>query len=91
MIPTTLPLQLFVDKDTLVSALNTAHDTHLLAIDSREDAISQQTSKDLASLIRDIQDAEVKRNRQKVLEIDLYIEHQREELGALEMSSPNPQ
>lgn len=80
-----------MDKDTLVSAINTAHDTHMLAIDSREDIISQQTSKDMSALINDIQDAEVKRNRQKVLEVDLYIEHQKEELGAIEMTTPNPQ
>ena len=80
-----------MDKDTLVSAINTAHDTHMLAIDGREDTISQHTSKHLSALTRDIQDAEVKRNRQKVLEIDLYIELQKEELGALEMTTPNPQ
>ena len=83
-------IQLFVDKDTLTSALNNAHDTHMLAIDGREDAISQQISQDLAALMKNIQEAEVKRNRQKVVEIERYMEHQREELEALEMSTPNP-
>ncbi|XP_064406106.1 dynein regulatory complex subunit 3-like isoform X2 [Halichondria panicea] len=82
---------LFMDKDTLVSALNNAHDTHMLIIDGREDAIAQQMSRDMTSLTQDIQDGEIKRNRQKVVEIERYIDSQREEIEALEMSTPtNP-
>lgn len=79
-----------MDKDTLTSALNNAHDTHMLAIDGKEDVISQQISQDLAALMKGIQEVEVKRNRQKVVEIERYIEHQREELEALETSTPTP-
>ncbi len=80
-----------MDKDTLVSALNNAHDTHMLIIDGREDAIAQQMSRDMTSLTQDIQDGEIKRNRQKVVEIERYIDSQREEIEALEMSTPtNP-
>lgn len=85
-----LPVQLFVDKDTLVSALNNAHDTHMLAIDGQEDSISQRLNKDMATLIKDISEGEIKRNRQKVVEIERYIDYQREELDALEMSTPYP-
>ena len=68
-----------MDKDTLVSALNQAHDIHLLAIDNREDDISQRASKDLAKILEEIQSNELARNRKKVAEIDQYINKQRRE------------
>ncbi len=79
-----------MDKDTLMSALNNAHDTHMLVIDGREDAIAQQMAQDMKTLTGDIQDGEIKRNRQKVVEIERYIDSQKEELEALDMSTPNP-
>lgn len=79
-----------MDKDTLVSALNNSHDTHMLAIDNKEDGIVRRISKDLASLLEGIQDVEHKRNRQKVVEIERYIEHQRDEVESLEMVTPQP-
>ncbi len=79
-----------MDKDTLMSALNNAHDTHMLVIDGREDAIAQQMAQDMKTLTGDIQDGEIKRNRQKVVEIERYIDSQKEELEALDVSTPNP-
>ena len=69
--------QLLVDKDTLVSALNTAHDTHLLTVDNKEDDISRRSGDDLAKILEDIQSEELTRNRKKVSEINKYIEIQR--------------
>ena len=73
-----------------MSALNNSHDTHMLAIDNKEDGIVRRISKDLASLLEGIQDVEHKRNRQKVVEIERYIEHQRDEVESLEMVTPQP-
>lgn len=76
-------MQLLVDKDTLVSALNQAHDIHLLAIDNREDDISRRASKDLAKILEKIQRSELARNRKKVAEIDQYISGQKETVSGL--------
>ncbi|KAL5473023.1 hypothetical protein EMCRGX_G027463 [Ephydatia muelleri] len=70
---------LMVDKDTLVGALNAAHDCHLLAIDNKEDSIVSRAKKDRDSLIETIQNSELKRNRQKIVEIEQYIEQQKGE------------
>lgn len=71
--------QLLSDKDTLVSALNAAHDGHLLAIDSKEDAITLSAKADLNHLLEGLQESEHARNRQKVTEIQRYIAQQKEE------------
>ena len=83
-------LQLFVDKDTLVSALNNSHDTHILASDNKEDVIVKRINGDSSSLLQKIADDEHKRNRQKVIEIERYIEHQRDEVESLELVTPQP-
>ena len=70
-----------MDKDTLITALNTAHDTHLLAIDNKEDDIACRAGKDLAAILEEIQSNELARNRKKVSEIDHYIDLQRQECG----------
>ena len=74
-------MQLFIDKDTLVSALNTSHDTHLIAIDNREDDISKRANKDAADIFKDIQTKEMTRNRKKIAEIDHYIAGENKELA----------
>ncbi|KAL5473021.1 hypothetical protein EMCRGX_G027461 [Ephydatia muelleri] len=71
---------LMVDKDTLVGALNAAHDCHLLAIDNKEDSIVSSAKKDRDSLIETIQNSELKRNRQKIVEIEQYIEGEEDEI-----------
>ena len=83
-------LQLLVDKDTLVSALNTAHDTHLLAVDNKEDDITRRASQDLAKILEEIQRKELARNRKKVSEIDKFIEGQKNELGTSTGRSSSP-
>ncbi len=73
-----------------MSALNNSHDTHMLAMDNKEDNIVQRITKDSGSLLQTVQDEEHKRNRQKVIEIERYIEYQRDELETLEMATPQP-
>ena len=65
-----------------MSALNAAHDTHLLAIDNKEDKITHRASNDLAKVLEEIQSKELARNRKKVSEVDKYIEGQRIELSS---------
>jgi hypothetical protein len=65
--------KLLADKDTLVSALNTSHDTHLLVIDSREDSIANRAKADLSRLLESLAGAELTRNRRKVTEVKEFL------------------
>ena len=67
-------VQMLVDKETLTNVLNTAHDTHMLVLDDKEDKITQRASQDLADVVKDMQDKELVRNRKKVAEICQFIE-----------------
>ncbi len=69
-----------MDKDTLVGAINASHDAHSMAIDNKEDHLSSRAKRDLSALLETIQGAELERNRQKVVELEQYVEHQRDEL-----------
>ena len=77
--PPPSPSQLLTDKDTLVTALNTAHDGHLLAIDSREDSIAHRAKADLSHLLEGMAESELARNRRKVTEIRQYLDRERRE------------
>ena len=76
-----------MDKDTLVGALNASHDMHMLAIDSKEDEITSRLRQDLKVLLEGLQVVELKRGRQKVVEIEQYIGQQREEVEGSEAFS----
>ena len=74
--------QLLSDKDTLVSALNAAHDGHLLTIDAKEDSIAHRSKSDLTRLLDGLGEAELTRNRQKVTETRQYLQTERREMDA---------
>ena len=78
-VPPSLSYQLFIDKDTLVGALNATHDLHMLAIDSKEDKIASRVQQDLAVLLKSLQEEELARSRKRVVEIEQYVEQQKEE------------
>lgn len=80
------PLQLFVDKDTIMNAVSSSHDAHLLKIDNKEDDIITRINNWLKSMIETIhEEQEIKRNRSRVTEINHLIDHLREEIDNLEM------
>ena len=64
-----------------MSALNTSHDGHLLAIDSREDSITHRAKADLSRLLEGRGEAELARNRRKVTEVKQYLAWHRREDG----------
>lgn len=74
------PIQLFVDKDTLLSAINAAHDAHALAIDSKEDSIASRSKAELKALLEGMAETERSRNRRKVAEVVQFVRKQREDL-----------
>uniref|UniRef100_A0A8C4WE29 Dynein regulatory complex subunit 3 n=1 Tax=Gopherus evgoodei TaxID=1825980 RepID=A0A8C4WE29_9SAUR len=71
---------LFVDKDTIVNAVNASHDIHLLKIDNREDDIITKANSWSSSVHKN----ELSRNRNRVREINQYIDHLQEELDNME-------
>nr|XP_019609323.1 PREDICTED: dynein regulatory complex subunit 3 isoform X2 [Rhinolophus sinicus] len=75
---------LFVDKDTIVNAVGTSHDIHLLKIDNREDELLTRVNSWCAQLVDKIHKDEISRNRQRVREINQYIDHMQSELDNLE-------
>ncbi|XP_053132715.1 dynein regulatory complex subunit 3 [Hemicordylus capensis] len=76
---------LFVDKDTIVNAVNASHDIHLLKIDNREDEIITKANGWASTLIEKIHKNEADRNRSRVLEINQYIDHLHSELDNLDI------
>eukprot|EP00051_Salpingoeca_urceolata_P027911 m.483927 g.483927 ORF g.483927 m.483927 type:complete len:531 (+) comp23120_c0_seq1:216-1808(+) len=78
-VPDTL-LQLLRDKATLTGAINGYHDNHLLAIDTKETAITEAATGDLEKLATQFQEKESKRNRARVSEICNLESFQRDEI-----------
>uniref|UniRef100_A0A8C3T462 Dynein regulatory complex subunit 3 n=1 Tax=Chelydra serpentina TaxID=8475 RepID=A0A8C3T462_CHESE len=75
---------LFVDKDTIVNAVNASHDIHLLKIDNREDDIITKANSWSSSVIEEVHKNEISRNRNRVREVNQYIDHLQEELDNME-------
>ncbi|XP_034639862.1 dynein regulatory complex subunit 3 isoform X3 [Trachemys scripta elegans] len=75
---------LFVDKDTIVNAVNASHDIHLLKIDNREDDIVTKANSWSSSVIEEVHKNELHRNRNRVREINQYIDHLQEEVDNME-------
>ncbi|CAF0830778.1 unnamed protein product [Brachionus calyciflorus] len=72
---------LFIDKDTVVNALQTSHDLHSLRIDSREDDMISKIKNWSSTMIEQIHDEEeYKRNRKRVIEINRLIDYFRDEI-----------
>ncbi|KAM9304877.1 dynein regulatory complex subunit 3 [Gastrophryne carolinensis] len=76
---------LFVDKDTIINAVSASHDTHMLKIDNREDELVTKINNWATNLIHKVHRNELQRNRKRVTEINMYIDHLRDELDNLEV------
>ncbi|XP_013798825.2 dynein regulatory complex subunit 3 [Apteryx mantelli] len=79
---------LFVDKNTIVNAVNASHDIHLLKIDNREGDILSNAHRWQASVTEKALQNEIDRNRNRVKEIIQYIDHLQEELENTETLKP---
>ncbi|CAL1542806.1 unnamed protein product [Lymnaea stagnalis] len=81
---------LLVDKDTVLNAVTSSHDVHLLKIDNKEDDIVTRINGWLKNMVTNIHnEEEIRRNRTRVTEINHYIDHLREEVEALDMAVGN--
>ncbi|KAJ3276416.1 Dynein regulatory complex subunit 3 [Terramyces sp. JEL0728] len=57
------------DKDVLMNAVNSSHDFRMLKLDQQEDGLVTGLAKDLESIVKDMYQNEIKRNRDRVGEI----------------------
>ncbi|KAF2879918.1 hypothetical protein ILUMI_26247 [Ignelater luminosus] len=71
------------DKEILNNALGASHDLHLQLIDAREDRLVSRARTWLNTLVTSLQKDEIARNRGKVLEINHFLDIQREEFEEL--------
>ncbi|KAF6030717.1 LRRC48 [Bugula neritina] len=75
-----------VDKDTVINAVTSSHDIHLLKIDNREDDIITRINTWMKGLIDSVHDEEeVQRNRARVAEVTNFIDHLRDEVDNLDL------
>ncbi|KAK4877171.1 hypothetical protein RN001_009677 [Aquatica leii] len=72
------------DKEVLTNALGATHDLHMLTIDIREDTLVNKARAWLYNLVSSLTKDEVTRNRGKVLEINHFLDIQREEFEDLQ-------
>ncbi|KAL1277649.1 hypothetical protein QQF64_024322 [Cirrhinus molitorella] len=80
---------LLVDKDTVTNAVSASHDTHLLKIDNREDALLTRINSWMTGLLKSIHHEEVTRNRKRISEIRNYISFVKDELEDMRLSEHN--
>lgn len=79
-------LKLMVDKDTVINAVTSSHDIHLLKIDNSEDDIVTRINAWMKGLIDGVHDEEeVQRNRARVAEITNFIDHLKDEADNLDL------
>ena len=75
-----------MDKDTIINAVTSSHDVHLLKIDNREDDIVTRINQWMSSMMQEIHEKEeIQRNRSRVSEINNLIDHLRDELDNLDL------
>ncbi|XP_064618992.1 dynein regulatory complex subunit 3-like [Lineus longissimus] len=80
---------LFVDKDTIINAVTSSHDVHLLKIDNREDDIVTRINSWMSNMIEGLHEDEITRNRNRVSEITNLIDHLRDEIDTLDLQYGN--
>ncbi len=82
--------QMFIDKDTVINAVTSSHDAHLLKLDNREDDMITRINHWMTSVMEEIHEREeIDRNRARVAEINNLIDHLRDEMDNLDLVGPN--
>lgn len=76
---------LFVDKDTIINAVSSSHDVHLLKIDNLEDDIVTRINQWMGKKMEDLQKGEISRNRVRVTEISNLVDNLRDDIDMLDL------
>ncbi|KAK5885073.1 hypothetical protein CesoFtcFv8_018822 [Champsocephalus esox] len=66
---------LFTDKETVMDALTTGHDNHLMKINDRETQLVSRANSWKVALIKGIQDKDLKENRMRIKDLHRYMDH----------------
>ncbi|XP_028029107.1 dynein regulatory complex subunit 3-like [Bombyx mandarina] len=83
-----VPPELFevmMDRDLMMNLVAQSSDNHMRFIDGREDLLMTRANNWRDELVQGTNDNEVKRNRDRILEINYYIDNQREEWTDMQM------
>ncbi|XP_026464864.1 dynein regulatory complex subunit 3-like [Ctenocephalides felis] len=75
---------IMAEKDAVINAIAGSHDVHMQAIDAREDVLMQRIKTWLNSLKETLKRDEIARDRLKVLEINHFLDIQREEFESIQ-------
>ncbi|XP_050351560.1 dynein regulatory complex subunit 3-like [Nymphalis io] len=84
-----VPPELFevmMDRDQMMNLIAQSSDNHMRFIDAREDLLMTRANNWRDELIQGTNDNEIKRNRDRILEIYYYIDNQREEWTDMQMN-----
>ena len=72
------------DKDGVVNSLTASHEFHMSKYDGQEDVLATGVAKDLEKQIAKMHEQELKRNRNRVLEIIRFVETSLQEIDLAE-------
>ncbi|PZC75733.1 dynein regulatory complex subunit 3 [Helicoverpa armigera] len=75
-----------MDRDLLMNLVAASSDNHMRFIDAREDLLMTRANTWRDDLVKGTNDNEVKRNRDRILEINYFIDNQREEWADMHMA-----
>ncbi|XP_022830342.1 dynein regulatory complex subunit 3-like isoform X1 [Spodoptera litura] len=75
-----------MDRDLLMNLVAASSDTHMRFIDAREDLLTSRANAWREELVQGTNDNEIKRNRDRILEINYFIDNQREEWADMHMA-----
>ncbi|XP_052755007.1 dynein regulatory complex subunit 3 [Galleria mellonella] len=82
------PAELFevmMDRDMMMNLVAQSSDNHMRFIDAREDLLMTRANNWRDDLVQGTNDNEIKRNRDRILEINYFIDNQREEWTDMQM------
>ncbi|XP_063623655.1 dynein regulatory complex subunit 3-like [Cydia splendana] len=77
--------EIMMDRDAMMNLVAQSADNHSRFIDDREDRLMTRANAWRDELVQGTNDNEVKRNRDRILEINYYIDNQREEWTDMQM------
>ncbi|CAG4946971.1 unnamed protein product [Parnassius apollo] len=79
-------VEIMMDRDTMMNVVAQSSDNHIRFIDAREDLLISRANNWRDQLISGTNDNEIKRNRDRILEINYFMDNQREAWMDMQMS-----
>jgi RNAse (barnase) inhibitor barstar len=76
--------EMFGDKDAFLNIINGSHDYRISKLDQQEDILVTGVTKEVEIINLNVQQTEIQRDRERIIEIVNYIEQKTKELEAME-------